>query len=81
MSKWVDFLEIPRPVSTKTKLWYVVAKQGGSHLGEVRWYSPWRKYAFYPVETAIFEQDCLRDIASFIEARTTLHKEGLTPLL
>src|SRR5271166_3300384 len=69
MSKWIEFHEHPRPAPIKTKLWYVVTKDRGSYLGEIRWHSPWRKYVFYPSETSLFEEDCLRDIAAFIEAR------------
>jgi hypothetical protein len=36
-------------------------------LGEVRWYAPWRKYAFFPDPDTLYEQDCLRDIAEFLE--------------
>jgi hypothetical protein len=57
----------------KTTIWLVNDKDG-SRLGSIRWYAPWRKYAFYPT-MAVLEQSCLRDIADFIDARTKEHKE------
>lgn len=78
MSRWIRFEEGPRSPSGKTRSWSVVAKHGGVELGAVYWYAPWRKYAFAPspYET-VFEQDCLRDIATFIESRTREHRAGL----
>src|SRR3990167_10059944 len=66
-SKWIDFLE--RPPNPKTRLWRVVSKKGGDSLGRIEWYGPWRKYAFEPHESTVYEEDCLRDIAAFVEDR------------
>jgi hypothetical protein len=43
-------------------------------LGWVAWFSRWRKYAFYPKPETVYEEDCLRDIAEFCEAKTKEHK-------
>jgi hypothetical protein len=43
-------------------------------LGTIRWFSAWRKYCFYPSNLTIFEQDCLRQIADWIEKLTSDHK-------
>lgn len=76
--KWVSFqLEEPRRVGRKTDLWHVWSLNSPPrHLGVVSWFSAWRKYAFYPSSSTIFEQDCLRDLATFIEEETTKHRKG-----
>ncbi len=75
-SKWITFeLEIPLK-QRKTDIWGVYSKQGHAVLGLVMWYPAWRKYAFYPNKETVFEQDCLRDIAKFIEDKTKEHKDG-----
>lgn len=61
--------------SGKTAIYSVSAKDGGATLGAVRWYAPWRKYAFFPRPETLYEQDCLRDIAAFCEAETRAHRE------
>lgn len=66
------FLQTQDP-KKKTRTWYVET-QGGTVLGFIAWYSPWRKYCFYPAANVLFEQDCLRDIAKDIEAATKSHK-------
>jgi len=57
-----------------TDVWAVFAIQGDEFLGEVKWYSGWRRYVFEPDADAIFEQDCLRDIAGFLETATAVQK-------
>jgi hypothetical protein len=78
MSKiWVSFKLNDRKLKAKTDTWDVWSLDEASHLGQVRWYGPWRKYCFFPgAATTVFEQDCLRHIAEFIESETTKHRKG-----
>lgn len=81
MSRWIRFSLVSEeglPGSRrKTRTWHVVAKESGFVVGRIAWYTPWRKYAFEPIRSAVFEQDCLRDIADFIEQRTREHRNAL----
>lgn len=74
MAKWIRFDPIPVPPDRKTQRWHVVAKQRGDDLGVIEWDTGWRRYVFAPYEGSVYEQDCLRDIASFIEDETRKHK-------
>jgi hypothetical protein len=66
------------PSSTgKTFTWTVEPKDGGSTLGDVKWFSRWRKYSLYPAPRCLFEQTCLREIAEFIEDRTREQRTGI----
>lgn len=72
MSKWITFSETtPNP---KTKVWLVIANDGAIILGKISWFGRWRRYCFFPAAETVFEQDCLRDIAEFIEAQTKLQR-------
>ena len=71
--EYVNFEELGILNGQKTNRWEVADKYGYS-LGVVRWFSRWRKYAFYPRDLCVFEETCLRDIAQFIEERTRDHK-------
>jgi hypothetical protein len=64
MSKWIKFEEKFWP-GRKTKVFAVTAKTG-VHLGYVKWWGPWRRYAFFPDERTAFETQCLTDIVEFI---------------
>jgi hypothetical protein len=71
---FIKFTDAGTSPSGKTKRWTVQASPGGADLGGVYWYAPWRKYTFQASQ-AIFDEGCLRQIADFLEAQTTTHKE------
>jgi hypothetical protein len=60
----------------KTDSWEVWALSDASHIGQVRWHSPWRKYCFFPASGVAMEQDYLRSVAEFIESATEKHRRG-----
>ena len=79
MSEWIKFTEVDLHDGRKTKVWAVMTIDGSDCLGRVGWYPPWRRYCFVHKaidagDQVILEQDCLRQIACFIEEQTRLHK-------
>jgi hypothetical protein len=81
---WVDFLPDPRP-GHRTKCWTVVPRRdketGGeadyAELGQVKWFSPWRRYCFFPLTNTIFDAACLTEIARFCGAEMLKHREAI----
>jgi len=73
MSKWIKFDFAGTTPSGKTKRWYVKTTDNTT-LGIIQWFAKWRKYAFSPAYPTFFEEDCLRDIASFCESQTQSHR-------
>lgn len=74
---WIRFERTPASGKQVTKSWWVFERKalaGGGLLGGIRWYGPWRGYAFFPLNGTVFEWRCLRDIATFCEAETAAHK-------
>lgn len=71
---WIKFEEVRKSESGKTVIWQIFTLDGTICLGEVSWFGRWRKYAFHPERDTVFEQDCLREIATFCEAKTREHK-------
>jgi hypothetical protein len=65
MSKWIHFWQV-LDEKRKTKIFAVVAKEGGIPLGSIKWFGRWRKYAFFPQPNTVFETQCLTDIVEFI---------------
>ena len=74
MSKWLDFGPPVPSQSGKTLIWVINAKEDGAFLGSIKWFGRWRRYVFHPAAESVFEQDCLRDIATFCEQRTNDHR-------
>lgn len=73
-SKWITFHKASVTRARKTLVFLVTTKEngkpeeaGGQVLGRVSWYSPWRRYSFFPEPGTLFESQCLRDIAAFCD--------------
>lgn len=73
MKKIRMICDVP-PDSSKTERFTVVETQGDIFIGKITWCGRWQKYAFEPFRDTILEQDCLRDIADFCEAKTKEHQ-------
>jgi hypothetical protein len=50
-----------------TNVYAVRTKSGGSRLGQIQWYAPWRQYTFDPDYGTTYSAGCLGEIAQFIE--------------
>jgi hypothetical protein len=76
--RWIRFEVMPLTANRKTRTWKVLAKQDGSLVGLVSWHAPWRRYCFivqaYMPSASVFDDQCLRDIAAFVESRTRQHR-------
>ena len=73
MAKWIRFDKMAP--GTKTDLWAIRALDGSGDLGAVKWFGAWRKYCFFPCDGTLYEQDCLRDIATFCETATAEYRQ------
>jgi len=78
---WVGFEEVK--VKTKTKVWdaYTAREKvqdgtGYAELGQVRWYSWWRRYCFFPKSATLYDAACLKEIAGFCERETIKHRQN-----
>ncbi len=67
MAQWLTFENYKPKEGQKTGFCIVRSKDSGATLGLIKWYGPWRKFAFYPVADTVFERDCLIDIANKTE--------------
>lgn len=66
-AKWIRFDEYPMPPGRKTKGFHVFNKDNEAFLGHIEWHTGFRKYSFYPDERTVFETQCLKDIADFLD--------------
>ena len=57
----------------KTRIWSVDSNM--TPLGQIRWYSNWRRYCFFPSNATLFDRNCLEQIIAFIDEQMRLHKE------
>lgn len=64
----------PVKKGARTRTFAVVSRHSSASLGDVRWYSHWRQYTFFPAECVVFDRSCLREIADFCEDKTLEHR-------
>lgn len=60
----------------KTSKWDVLSKRHGFVLGTIKWYGAWRQYTFFPTKETLYNKDCMREIASFLEDQMKARKSG-----
>ena len=78
MKKYIDFMDHdPGNTNFKTRLWHVVTLNHGFPIGKIKWYGPWRGYAFFPNSTTVFDKNCLQQIADFLSEKTSDHYKNL----
>ena len=71
---WIEFRRSAPDPKKVTAAWVVVPNGGGALLGQVKWYAPWRCYAFFPESGTVFERACLERIAGFCFQETRSHR-------
>ena len=65
-SKWINFSLYEN--TGKTGKYHVLTKDYHPiKLGEVKWFSRWRQYAFFPEPETVYEKQCMGDIVNFME--------------
>jgi hypothetical protein len=74
MADWIKFVEVNLRDGRKTQVWAVLTTDGKFCLGRVAWYSPWRKYCFFPSDKTVFEEDCMLKILQWCQGQTRARK-------
>jgi len=63
---YVNFLPIDNK-GRKTLVFDVYACTNVMCLGQVRYFTKWRTYAFFPLDNTVYDARCLFDIATFCD--------------
>jgi len=70
--KWIKIEEEGLSKTGKTKIFKIVNKDYPDiPLGFIKWNGGYRKYAYYPEGDSYYEEDCLKNIAEFLEELKT----------
>ena len=75
-NKYLEFRELGKSPSGKTKIISVVNNTTGSALGQIRWFASWRKYTFHTNFGNIFDSACLLEVVAELDRLNQEHKEG-----
>lgn len=77
MATYLDFVEVAPPDSSRaaTRTWQVTNTRN-EMLGEIKWYSPWRRYVLVIFDANVtFDAACLVQIATFLTEQTNEQKK------
>lgn len=69
---FISFVRYPALEKGVTQFWCII--NGRDVIAEVRWFTNWRKYSFYPGSETVFEEVCLGEIADFCVELTKFHR-------
>lgn len=73
--RWFRVEATPVDKGRRTARFRVVTLDGAL-LGYIEWYNSWRCYSFFPQHDTVFEKQCLRDLAAWLERATADHREA-----
>jgi hypothetical protein len=51
----------------KTKVFSVTSKHDLFRLGVIKWFPSWAQYCFFPLPDCVWSEDCLQDLALFLQ--------------
>lgn len=76
-TRYLNFVLVA--VGERTNRWEVWSLSNGMVLGMIRWFGRWRGYVFEPDHGTVFNQECLRDIALFIDEQMKARRKPVEP--
>ena len=60
----------------RTTMWYCRNRSSDDWLATIAWYGAWRQYCIIEFnDCAVFNSQCLKDIADFLDNLNKRHKE------
>jgi len=75
-TKYLAFVLVPNEDKRKTKVVAIINKNHQEIIGEVRWFSRWRQYCFFPATDTTWNVNCIQDIGDFIGELNDERKHG-----
>ena len=70
--KYIHFVKVKE--KPRTAVYECRNNRSSEDIGQVGWYGPWRQYVFEAEMGAVFNNQCLLDIASFLFNLNREHK-------
>jgi len=63
----IHFTEEPGMDVNRKSMWFCRNNKSKAILGAVTWYGPWRRWVLEAEPDCVFDHNCLRDIADFLQ--------------
>jgi hypothetical protein len=72
----LNFTLIGRSPSGITQIWQITSVHTGVLLGQISWYSAWRRYVIFPESGTVYDSACLTEITKFLDEQMSIHSQG-----
>lgn len=66
-TQYLAFGVVEQPKEKKTKWIAIINVHHEEIIGEIRWFSRWRQYCFYPYHDTVWNTTCMEDIQTVIK--------------
>jgi hypothetical protein len=66
-TSFLQFIDHPPKAPRTTVIVHVRSRRTTEMLGQIKWYSHWRQYAFFPEPGTIWNTQCLDEIQAEIK--------------
>lgn len=76
VASFIKFELVGPSKSGLTNIWRVVNTNTGEEIGQVYWHGAWRKYVYFTPLDSIYDWECMRLLADFIEEKTMEHRNA-----
>ena len=70
---YLEYVHVRNSPTGRTLVWEIRGKFGVG--GYVKWYAPWRQYAFFPNEGTVWAGRCLTETDEFCKELTKEHNQ------
>jgi len=74
-TKWLYFRKHKRGFKKKTDIYDIYNKESNTIIGQIRWYSGFRQYSFFPCPDTVYEKTCMADITAYLVKIGEEHKD------
>lgn len=74
VEKYIKIVPKGKSPSGVTNRWVVQNVRTNDLVGWIQWHGAWRRYCFFDAEASLYDSDCLRLIADFLDKAMLEHK-------
>lgn len=50
----------------KTPILFIYSNKDESVLGQIKWFSSWRKFCFFPKQDTVWDDKCLKELTDYL---------------
>lgn len=69
---YFNIITLEKDTNRKTPIYKILTDT--TELGEIKWFSNWRRFCFFPYEGTVWDYICLNDVQKILEILNLVYK-------